>query len=45
MNRITFLQNPLIGGVAGIVTSQILKASNSDSTTSTYNTLTEQVGC
>lgn len=44
MNRKIFLKNALIGGVAGIVTPQILKASNSDSTKSTYDTLKEQVG-
>ena len=44
MNRKKFLKNALIGGVAGIFTPQILKASNSDSTKSTYDTLMEQVG-
>jgi len=44
MNRKKFLKNALIGGVAGIVTPQILKASNSDYTKSTYDTLMEQVG-
>ena len=44
MNRKKFLKNALIGGVAGIVTPQFLKASNSDSTKSTYDTLMEQVG-
>lgn len=33
-----------MGGVAGIVTPQFLKASSSDSTKSTYDTLMEQVG-
>ena len=44
MNRKKFLKNAFIGGVAGIFTPQILKASNSDSTKSTYDTLMEQVG-
>lgn len=44
MNRKKFIKNALIGGVAGIVTPQILKASNSDSTKSTYDTLMKQVG-
>jgi redox-sensitive bicupin YhaK (pirin superfamily) len=44
MNRNKFLKDALIASVAGIVTPQILKASNSDSTISTYDTLMEQVG-
>lgn len=44
MNRKKFLKSALIGGIAGIVTPQILKASNSDSTKSTSNTVMEQVG-
>jgi hypothetical protein len=44
MNRKKFLKNALIGGIAGIVTPQILIASKSDSTKSTYDTLMEQVG-
>lgn len=44
MNRKKFLKNALLGGVAGILTPQIIKASNSDSTKSTYDTLMEQVG-
>lgn len=44
MNRKKFLKNALLASVAGIVTPQILKASNSDSTKSTYDSLMEQVG-
>lgn len=44
MNRKKFLKNALMASVAGIVTPQVLKATNSDSTTSTYDTLMEQVG-
>lgn len=44
MNRKKFLKDALMASVAGIVTPQILKASNSGSTKSTYNTLMEQVG-
>ena len=44
MNRKKFLKNALMASVAGIVTPQVLKATNSDSTKSTYDTLMEQVG-
>ncbi|SHJ26283.1 hypothetical protein SAMN04488096_1253 [Mesonia phycicola] len=44
MNRKKFLKNALMASVAGIVTPQVLKATNSDSTKSSYDTLMEQVG-
>ena len=44
MNRKNFLKNAFIGGLGGILSPRILKASNSDSTKSTYDTLMEQVG-
>lgn len=44
MDRKIFLKNALIGGVAGIFAPQILKASISEPTTSTYDKLMEQVG-
>lgn len=44
MNRKKFFKNALMASVAGIVTPQVLKATNSDSTKTTYDTLMEQVG-
>lgn len=44
MDRKKFIKNALLTGVMGAITPQILKATNSQSIKSTYDTLMQQVG-